>query len=456
MDTIPPTWPDLFKSSSANHLDSDLHDQHTLHSSWHDLPSQPPSTVQFINEVAHIPTSSAAASPSSAESPDTDDSPALPSPVPTPLIRPAWNKNHPYSTRFKRKIFSANVAVLESTLSNKALPFDDFSALLAEQNDILSNTNGTPNHTTPYAYTATNDDTLHYGQMWKAPDRDKYELDMQCKVADFLASNSVTIVRRDSMPADFKAIPAIWSCQRKRAPDWTITKWKARLCPPGGKQVEGINFWATYTPVVTCSTTRLILILSLITGMNSRQIDYIQAYSQAPVDCEIYRQIPAQFIVHNDTLQFSSAPTPGYSGVYMLLISKNLYGLHQAGNNWFDKLCDSLLSRGFHQSSIDPCLFIWKDLILIRYVDDCLLFAKEDATLDSFVSSLQSKFSLTCAGDVGAFLGIQFTRNSSGHLELTQPGLIAKIIKECVLDNESKRHNIHALTKLLSKDSSGP
>jgi len=35
MDTIPPTWPDLFKSSSANHLDSDLHDQHTLHSSWH-------------------------------------------------------------------------------------------------------------------------------------------------------------------------------------------------------------------------------------------------------------------------------------------------------------------------------------------------------------------------------------------------------------------------------------
>jgi len=108
--------------------------------------------------------------------------------------------------------------------------------------------------------------------------------------------------------------------------------------------VEGINYWATYAPVITWSTARLILILSLITGLQSRQIDYIQAYTQAPVDCEIYMHIPAQFIVENGTLKFSPDPTPGNSDVYVLLISKNLYGLKQAGNNWFDKLRDSLLS----------------------------------------------------------------------------------------------------------------
>ena len=169
--------------------------------------------------------------------------------------------------------------------------------------------------------------------------------------------------------------------------------------------------------------------------MISHQINYIQAYTQAPVDCEIYMHIPAQFIVENGTLKFSPDPTPGNSDVYVLLISKNLYGLKQAGNNWFDKLRDSLLSRGFRQSSIDPCLFIRKDLILIVYVDDCLLFAKAASTLDIFVTSLQSEFNLTCAGDVGAFLGIQFTRTSAGHLELTQPGLISKIVKECGLDD---------------------
>ena len=83
-------------------------------------------------------------------------------------------------------------------------------------------------------------------------------------------------------------------------------------------------------------------------------------------------------------------------------------------------------------------------------------FAKDDKLLDSFVISLQSEFNLTCAGDVGAFLEIQFTRPSDGSLELTQPSLISKIVKECGLNEESKHHNTPAVTKLLSKDSSGP
>jgi hypothetical protein len=258
------------------------------------------------------------------------------------------------------------------------------------------------------------------------------------------------------MPADSKAVPAIWSFRRKLAPDWSIIKWKVRLCPHGGKQIEGINFWETYAPVITWSTTRLILILSFITGIKSRQIDYIQAYTQAPVDCEVYMHIPAQFIVNNNTLEFSSTSTPGNSEIYVLLISKNLYGLCHAGNNWFDKLHDSLLSRGFRQSSIDSCLFIRKDIILIVYANDYLLFAKDEALLDSFISTLQPEFNLTCEGDVGAFLGIQFLRTSNNHLTLTQPGLIRKIVKECGLDAASKRHNTPAVTKLISKDSSRP
>ena len=111
------------------------------------------------------------------------------------------------------------------------------------------------------------------------------------------------------MPKTSKAVPAIWSFRRKRALDWTITKWKARLCPHGGKQVEGIDFWETYAPVVAWSTVRLILILSMLTGMRNRQVDYVLAYTQAPIDCEIYMCIPAQFIDKDGSLQFSADPT---------------------------------------------------------------------------------------------------------------------------------------------------
>ncbi len=156
---------------------------------------------------------------------------------------------------------------MENILSDDTLPIDHLTAYLTEQNSIHANDDGTTSSVQPFAFAAVDDDTLHYGQMRKAPDRDKFETDMQREIKDLLASQSITIVRRDSMPKDSKAVPAIWSFHRKRAPDWSIVKWKAHLCPHGGKQIEGINFWATYAPVVTWSTIHLILILSLITGM---------------------------------------------------------------------------------------------------------------------------------------------------------------------------------------------
>jgi hypothetical protein len=143
--------------------------------------------------------------------------------------------------------------------------------------------------------------------------------------------------------------------------------------------------------------------------MKSHQIDFIQTYTRALVDCEIYMSFPAQFIVHNDTLFFSPDPTLKNSVVYVLLITKNFYGLHQASNNWFDMLRDSLLSHGFQQSSIDPCLFICQDIVSNVYIYDCLVFAKTDKTLDTFIALLQSDFNLTFDGDVGTFLFIQFT-----------------------------------------------
>ena len=78
-----------------------------------------------------------------------------------------------------------------------------------------------------------------------------------------------------------------------------------------------------------------------------------------------------------------------------------------------------------------------------------------DAVLDDFLSKLESTFSLTSEMDVGAFLGIDIIRNPDGFMELTQPGLIRKIIQACGLDAESKRHDTPALTTILRKDEHG-
>jgi hypothetical protein len=259
-DNIPTDWPELFKHSSTNYLDEDLQQEHNLHPSWNDATYKSTPTVRFVDEYKRL--SATNGTWSTPMNPSATELAAPTTPIqpiwhlyPTVKPRVAWNENHPYNSRFKRQTFSANIAALESTLLDETVPFDNFSALLAEHAFINGNTDGTSNSINHFAFAAANDDTLHYGQMRKAPVRAQFELDMQREVANLLTSKSVTIVCHDSMPSDSKAVPAIWSFHRKRAPDWTITKWKARICPHGGQQVEGINFWESYAPVITWSTT---------------------------------------------------------------------------------------------------------------------------------------------------------------------------------------------------------
>jgi hypothetical protein len=252
-----------------------------------------------------------------------------------------------------------------------------------------------------------------------------------------------------------KILQSIWSFRRKRAPDWSILKYKARNCPHGGQQIEGEHFWETYAPVINWRTVRLVLTLSLLSNLQSHQVDYVNAFTQAPADCDIFMNIPPGFIVENNNLVFTHSSTKENSKDYVLRIKKNMYGLWQAGNNWFDTLRISLLNLGFHQNCHDPCLFIRGNCILLVYVDDCLLFAKSNDILDSILASLEKDFVLTSEGSVGAYLGIDIRHTTDGFLELVQPGLINKIISACGLQDQSAEH-LTPSTTILTSDLTGP
>ena len=216
-------------------------------------------------------------------------------------------------------------------------------------------------------------------------------------------------------------------------------------------QVAGEHFWDTYSPVVQMSTVRLLLTLSLLLGMKSRSVDFTLAFTQAPIDTETYIDLPIGFDVD------------GNKDDYVLQLKKTLYGLKQAGLNWFDTLRTHLISIGFKQSTTDPCCFYRGNLILICYVDDCLIFCHDEAKIDKFVNELHSKFTLTDEGDVATYLGIDVKKRqreggSATEMEysLTQPHLTKRIIEFIAL-SDSKLHTTPAEEKvLLNKDEEGP
>ncbi len=72
---------------------------------------------------------------------------------------------------------------------------------------------------------------------------------------------------------------------------------------------------------------------------------------------------------------FAGASNKNTDNTYVLKLLKNMYGLKQAGYNWYNKLTDVLLDLGFKQSLVDKCLFIKDSCIILVYVDDCLLFS---------------------------------------------------------------------------------
>ena len=78
------------------------------------------------------------------------------------------------------------------------------------------------------------------------------------------------------------------------------------------------------------------------------------------------------------------------SSKYLLKLKRSLYGLKQALMNWHCKLKTAFEDRGFVESLSDPCLFISKEIIIIVYVDDCILISKKAFVIQKFISSLKA------------------------------------------------------------------
>ena len=56
----------------------------------------------------------------------------------------------------------------------------------------------------------------------------------------------------------------------------------------------------------------------------------------------------------------------------VLRLHKNLYGSRDAPLAWFYTLQASLIKPGFKPSSVDPCLVMHTDILVLCFVDDLI------------------------------------------------------------------------------------
>ena len=103
-------------------------------------------------------------------------------------------------------------------------------------------------------------------------------------------------------------------------------------------------------------TVRLLLALCNIHGLESKSIDFFLAFPQADLDVDIWMELPTGIVISGKDNE---------SRAYVLKLKESIYGLKQASLNWFEKLKQGLMDRGFTPSEIDPCQYLKESMVLL-------------------------------------------------------------------------------------------
>lgn len=246
---------------------------------------------------------------------------------------------------------------------------------------------------------------------------------------------------------DMNVLPSTWAFKCKRYPDGRIKKFKARFCARGDLQVEGVDYFETWSPVAQWVTVRLMMILSVILRLKTAQADITAAFVHAelPPEEQVFIHQPRGFKVHCD------------EGELVLRLKRSLYGLKQSPCHFYQYLSSNLEDLGLVKSNFDPCLFIGTHVIVVVYVDDCLLYAKEDKYIEDLLVKLRErKVQINREGSAEGFLGVDVSYSDTDSITLTQEGLAKRIIAALGLDGSySRSTDTPAETAPLPKDASG-
>ena len=132
------------------------------------------------------------------------------------------------------------------------------------------------------------------------------------------------------LPPGRSAISAKWLFKTKQEGSGQKLKRKARMVVRGNKQEEGIDYFATYAPVVRWETIRAVLATAAQRQWEVYHLDVKTAFLNGHIQETIYMSIPQGFKTAENT------------GLVCLL-KRALYGLKQAPRSWYSRIDNTLL-----------------------------------------------------------------------------------------------------------------
>src|SRR3954470_15887437 len=248
------------------------------------------------------------------------------------------------------------------------------------------------------------DDPETYEEAMMSPDSNKWQDSMKSEIGSMYENQVWTLV---DLLDGRKAVENKWIFKNKTDADGNVTVYKARLVAKGFRQIQGVDYDETFSPVAKLKSVRIMLAIAEYYDYEIWQMDVKTAFLNGDIDEELYMMQPKGFV-----------DPKGANKVCNL--QRSLYGLVQASRSWNMRFDSVINAYGFIQTFGKAC--IYKKVsgssvaFLILYVDDILLIENDTEFLNSIRGYLNKSFSMKDLGEVAYILGIKIYRDRSRRL----------------------------------------
>lgn len=272
------------------------------------------------------------------------------------------------------------------------------------------------------AHAATNvTDPVSYKQALSRPDAEKWSKAIAEELDSMLQNGVFELVEP---PPDVPILGHRWVFKTKLNEHNDPIRWKARLVVKGFQQEYGVNFDETFAPVARHKSIKLLLTIVNELNLEFKQIDFITAFLNAPLDYEIYMEQPEGMETRGDGR--------------VLRLQKALYGLKQAPRQWNIELHNWLIRHGYRPIVQDPCIYVkstsaGRVIVLAVYVDDTAVayHEKDEAIWLADKRAISKRYPITDMGDCKWLLGMEIRRDrEKGILTLSQLAYTERVLKQ--------------------------
>ncbi|KAK8619691.1 hypothetical protein V6N13_135973 [Hibiscus sabdariffa] len=271
------------------------------------------------------------------------------------------------------------------------------------------------------------DEPKTYQEAVASPDFEKWLEAMRSEM-DSMSENQVwTLVEP---PEGIKPIGCKWVFKKKTDMDGNVQTYKGRLVAKGFRQIHGIDYDETFSPVAMIKSIRILLAVAAFHDYEIWQMDVKTAFLNGKLEEDVYMTQPEGFVAPEDARKVCK-------------LQRSIYGLKQASRSWNLRFNEAIQEFGFIRNEDEPC--VYKKFsgsivsFLVLYVDDILIIGNDIPTLQSIKTWLSSCFSMKDLGEAAYILGVKIYRDRSRRLlGLSQSTYIDKVLKRFSMV-ESKR-----------------